>query len=309
MTDLSRRIFREYQVRKGKQEKFAFIGFLCAALAREGISARLEVTRSVFTNRNIVIGNPDKAKIVIGAHYDTCAVLPLPNFITPRNVTVYILYQFFLAVALILIAFIISYIPVVLGWIDGFFIPLFSILMLASALLLTFGPANRHTANDNTSGVIGVIETVLAMPEELREKVVFVLFDNEELGLLGSAGFAKKHMRLKNNACMINLDCVSDGDVIMLALPKNCAAEYKKLLEESFVLWNDREVVLAPADNTFYPSDQMNFKHGAAVAALRKTKGGMLYMDKLHTAQDTVFDERNITFIREALIRLAGLIA
>ena len=308
MTELSRRIFREFQVRKGRSSKLAFIGFLCAALAKEGLNAHLDVSRSVVYSRNIVIGNPDKAKLLITAHYDTCAVMPLPNFVTPRNVVVYMLYQFVLAAVLIVLSLGLAFIPVLFGWIDGFFLPLFSILMLVFALLITFGPANRHTANDNTSGVIGVIETALALPRELRSKVAFVLFDNEELGLLGSSAFAKKYPRIKKSVCVINLDCVSDGDTIMLALPKKCTAEFEKLLEECFVPGDGKDVVLASSKDTFYPSDQVNFTYGTAVAALRKTKNGMLYMDKLHTAQDTAFDERNITFIKYALLRLARMI-
>lgn len=309
MTDLSRRIFRDYQVRKGRGSKLAFIGFLCAALAREGLNARLDVSRSMIRSRNIVIGDPNKVKLVVAAHYDTCAVMPLPNFITPRNVAVYMLYQFALAVLLIALALILAYLPVLLGGSGRHFLLIFSVSMAAFAVLFTFGPANRHTANDNTSGVIGVLETALAMPEELREKVAFVLFDNEELGLLGSSAFARKYPRIRKNVCVINLDCVSDGDVIMLALPKKCTAELEKLLKECFVPENGKEVELASPNDTFYPSDQVNFTYGTAVAALHRTRGGMLYMDKLHTSQDTAFDERNINFIKYALIRMARIIA
>lgn len=309
MTDLSRRIFRDYQIRKGKRRKLAFVGFLCAALAKEGLSAHLDVSRTLFLSRNIIIGNPDKAKLVIAAHYDTCAVMPLPNFITPRNVTIYMLYQFVLAIMLIALALVVACLPSVLGGSGRYFLPLFSGMMAAFALLLTFGPANRHTANDNTSGVIGVLETALAMPEKLREKVAFVLFDNEELGLLGSSAFARKYPRIRKNVCVMNLDCVSDGDVIMLALPKKCTAELEKILQECFVSGDGKEVETASPRDTFYPSDQVNFTYGTAIAALRRTRGGMLYMGKLHTAQDTAFDERNIHFIKYALIRMARIIA
>ena len=74
------------------------------------------------------------------------------------------------------------------------------------------GPANRHTANDNTSGVITLLEIALSLPEELRSDVCFVWFDNEERGLLGSAAFAGKHKETKKGALVLNFDCVGDGD-------------------------------------------------------------------------------------------------
>ena len=52
------------------------------------------------------------------------------------------------------------------------------------------GKANRHTANDNTSGVAAVMELMARLPEEQRSKAAFILFDNEEKGMLGySAAF------------------------------------------------------------------------------------------------------------------------
>ncbi len=308
MTELSRRILKEYQIRKGKRRKRAFVDFLLEGLEGSGVPARVEEARAFARSRNVVIGDPERAKLILAAHYDTCAAMPLPNFITPKNVPVYLAYQFGLAGLIILLALGAAYLPVLFGWLDGFRLPLFSIIMLACSWLLVFGPANRHTANDNTSGVIGVVETALALPEELREKVAFVLFDNEELGVLGSAGFAHMHPEVKKRACLLNLDCVSDGDIIMLVLPKKCPAELERLLSESFVPGNGKEVLLTSARDTFYPSDHMNFRHGVGIAAIKKTRRGLLYMDRLHTDRDTVFDERNIAFIRDAVIRATKVI-
>ena len=78
-----------------------------------------------------------------------------------------------------------------------------------------FGKANTHTANDNTSGVITIIEAACNMPEEFRDRVCFILFDNEEKGLLGSKALAKKYKNIKQNKLVINFDCVSDGDYLL----------------------------------------------------------------------------------------------
>ena len=59
----------------------------------------------------------------------------------------------------------------------------------------------------------------------------------------------------------------------------------------------------------FYPSDQMNFNRGIGVAALNKSKRGILYMDKIHTPRDTVYDEENIAFLKNGAIKLTKLLS
>ena len=68
-----------------------------------------------------------------------------------------------------------------------------SISWLIIMIWMLFGKANKHTANDNTSGIITIIESAIKLPEDLRDEVCFVLFDNEELGLLGSSAFSKEY--------------------------------------------------------------------------------------------------------------------
>lgn len=306
MTELSRTIFQEYQVRKGRRRKTAFLDFLLPALEQEGIAARVDAKEASAFNRNVVIGDPDKARLIVTAHYDTCAVMPIPNFITPKNVLLYMLYQFVLAGALIFLAFMAGTLPALFGLAEGLSSVVYLSALLLGLYLLMCGPANPHTANDNTSGVIAVIETVLALPEELRDKVAFVLFDNEELGLLGSGEFAKRHPGVRKNAYVLNLDCVSDGDNMLVVLPKKCPAELEALLRQSFVIGEGKAVLIESAKGALYPSDQINFKLGVGIAALKKTKGGLLYMNRLHTKRDTVFDETNIEYVKAALLRVAG---
>ena len=56
----------------------------------------LETKRLLLREMNIedydalfrVLGDPETAKVVFSAHYDTCARLPFPNFIAPKNLLV-----------------------------------------------------------------------------------------------------------------------------------------------------------------------------------------------------------------------------
>jgi len=57
-----------------------------------------------------------------------------------------------------------------------------------------------------------------------------------------------------------------------------------------------------------YPSDQANFPVGVGVAALKTSKSGILYMDRIHTKRDTVCREENIEFLRDGAVRLLSMI-
>ena len=50
--------------------------------------------------------DPDKAKVLLTAHYDTCALLPFPNLMAPTSPLLFIAYQLFLVVMILLVAII-----------------------------------------------------------------------------------------------------------------------------------------------------------------------------------------------------------
>ena len=174
-------------------------------------------------------------------------------------------------------------------------------VLLLFAYLMIFGKANKHTANDNTSGVITLIEIMEAMSDEQREKTAFVFFDLEEAGLIGSSRFKKAHKNMMKDKLLINFDCVSDGDYIMLVETEPAQKEYGELIRKSF---NDKEGKIAlfeKSSTTIYPSDQANFKKSIAVASFKKSKIFGYYMDKIHTNKDCNFNEKNIKYISECI--------
>ena len=59
---------------------------------------QLSVEESGFPkSRNLIIGDLEQAKIVLTAHYDTCARSLLPNFILPKNPVLSLLYGLLMA--------------------------------------------------------------------------------------------------------------------------------------------------------------------------------------------------------------------
>ena len=96
----SQKIMSGFQVRKSKKQKEAFRAWLCGELEAAGYAPKVE---KGFAARNVVAGDPETARVIFSAHYDTCAVLPIPNFITPRNMFFYVCYQLLLVIPLFLV--------------------------------------------------------------------------------------------------------------------------------------------------------------------------------------------------------------
>ncbi len=310
MTETTKTVFEKHQVRKSKKQKSAFIEYVSGVAERSGYEARVE--KGYFGARNIVVGDPRSAKAVYTAHYDTCARLPMPNFITPKNILIYILYQIPLLFAVIILPVLLASViagvilalldvgeetSMLIGMLVGYTAVLFSLFMLIA------GPANKHTANDNTSGVTLILDIMEAMPEQQRENAAFIFFDLEEMGLFGSAGYAVKHRSEMKNKLLLNFDCVSDGDNMLFLLKKGAAA-YKERIEAAFPSCDTvcTEVLTRGA---FYPSDQSNFPCGVGVAALKRSKKfGILYMNRIHTRRDTVYREENIEYLKAGALKL-----
>ncbi|MBR2483854.1 MAG: M28 family peptidase [Oscillospiraceae bacterium] len=309
MTELSRIILETYQIRKGAKQKAAFREFLCAHLREMGYDVKIEGKSS----KNIVVGDPAQAKVIYTAHYDTCPVLPIPNFITPRNILWYLLYQLLICVPMFVFALGAEVGTMLLWeWMTGEVCPPGVAIAVMYAVVLFFlwwiyaGPANKHTANDNTSGVLTLVEIAQQLPEELRGKVCLVFFDNEEKGLLGSAAFAKKHKTVRKSTLVVNFDCVSDGDSIQLFPTKGLKkrAETLAALEAAFLPAGEKTVEVVRSFG-FYPSDQAKFKQGVGVCALKKSRIFGWYMDRIHTKKDTILMEENIHLLRQGALRLA----
>lgn len=258
--------------------------------------------------RNLVLGDPEKADVVFTAHYDTCARLPFPNIVTPKNLLIYLLYQilimvpFFALLAVLTLVFLRLHVygpaAFLIAW----------ILFLAAILYaFIFGPANPHTVNDNTSGVLTLCELISALDEGDRERCAFVFFDHEETGLFGSGFFASKHRKAMKNKLLINFDCVSDGDHILFVQSARAKKLLGDLLGQAFPSSTDKQSHIEGPFGAFYPSDQVQFRCGVGVAALNKSPLFGLYLSRIHTAKDTVCDERNFSYLVEGTRRFLRL--
>lgn len=295
---------KNYPVRKTKAQKEAFRKAVVRYLTDQGYTCREET--GSFGCVNILAGDPEKAKYLVTAHYDTPARMPIPNLITPCNLFTFLLYQA-LVVVLMLGLMGAAFGLLLLATGNENLSILISYLFLWVLIgLMMFGPANPSNANDNTSGVVSVLEIAASLPEAHRERVCFVLFDLEEAGLVGSAAYRKAHKAATEHQIVLNLDCVGDGNEIALFPSKKLCKDREKMLHlcKCVGRYGAKTISVIHKGFRYYPSDQKNFPLGVGIAAFNRKKYVGLYCDKIHTAKDTVLDETNINLLRAALSSL-----
>ncbi len=306
-------LFSTYEIRKNKRQKTAFREYLRSVADSEGYVCHEEP--GSLGAVNVVVGDPTTARVTYTAHYDTCVRLPFPNFITPKSLGLYLLYQLAITLAMFAVVFAVVGVLTLLVGVLAAFIPVFREIaslvaivgfegtLIGLLVLMLAGPANPHTANDNTSGVATLLTIMAELPPELRSDVAFIFFDLEESGLLGSSGYFGIHKKEMKNKLLLNFDCVSDGQNLLFCVKKG-ARPHAAAIEAAFPS-TDRYTVEVLRKGYVYPSDQAAFPMGVGVCATKKTKGGLLYMNRIHTSKDTTFDEENIAYLAAGAIRLA----
>lgn len=293
-------VLAQFPIRKNKKQKASFRDAVQSYVKGLGYECAIEKGGSAH---NVVIGNPETAKILVTAHYDTPANMIVPNLITPCNFWTFLAYQLVVTVLI----FYISFLPVLA--LRGLDIPgpLLSYIWLVCLYvilgLMMFGPGNKNNANDNTSGVVTVLETASKLPEDLRSQVCFVLFDLEEAGLVGSAQFYKKHKKAAKEQIVLNCDCCGDGNEIIFFPMKKLKKDEKKMANLRSLAVSEGEMTLSIREKGFayYPSDQKHFPYGVGIAAFNHSWAGP-YCGKIHTNKDTILDEKNVIFLRDKLI-------
>lgn len=297
-------VLAQFPVRKSKKQKQAFRDAVQAYAEKFGYSVAIE--KGSMGAKNVVIGNPDTANYLVTAHYDTPARMLLPNFITPTNFLIYLLYNLFVVGLLLLFSLAAAYVVGMLTH-DSYLVGIsWYIFYFGILLLMMFGPANRHNANDNTSGVVTVLEALSSMPENQRSKACFVLFDLEEAGLIGSSSYRKAHKNATDKQVVLNLDCVGDGNELIMFPTAKLKKDKEKLLPIAKICgyFGEKSLLLRRKGFSVYPSDQKNFPYGVGIAAFRRAKFIGPYCARIHTGRDTVLEPTNVNILRAAIISL-----
>ena len=292
-------ITQRFPVRRTDEQKDAFRRWVLEECAGMGCSARVE---EIKKHHNVVIGDPERAQAIFTAHYDTPASFFLPNLMTPRNRLFRQVRQIGMILLYVLFGAAVG-VPVWLlsgsdraGFLVGW------LVYMACALMAMIGPANKNNVNDNTSGVAAVLEIMSRIPAEDRAKAAFILFDDEEKGLLGSKAYAKAHPAVKEQGFVVNLDCVGDGEhVLLISSEKARSAAAYTALVQGMEGASGRELHIFPMETSTGSSDHKSFKTSSVVYACRVAKGIGFYCSKIHTKKDTVCDQTNLDFLADGL--------
>lgn len=296
ITDYRGVLLGRFQTRKTKAQKDGFIAFVKEESERLGWNCSVEECANVFKSRNIVVGDPEKAKVVFTAHYDTQPECLFPNLVFPMSRAKTLLAQMpmiALMVGLSLGA------GALLRARTGLNVAMslgFLLVYWVLLALMFFGPANRHTANDNTSGTSALLMLMERLPKDARKGAAFLFFDNEEQGKIGSKRYFKMHEAAMKGKLIVNYDCIGDGDHILLLQPKEAPAGLEDKLRRAFPAKGSITPVLTAAKKARYNSDQMSFPRGVGVAALHQGRFG-LFLPRIHTRRDTVCEQKNLDYI------------
>lgn len=294
--DYLKEVDDKFPIRKTEEQKDAFRKYVLEKVTARGVEARVE---KLDKHNNVVIGNPQTAKVVFTAHYDTPCASIFPNLMTPRSKPLFYLYQF----AIIFIFLAIALIPAIgiglyLLKSDTAYALIFLVIYFCLYFLGLRTFTNKHNANDNTSGVATVFSIIEKLDSEKLKEVAFILFDNEEKGLLGAKAYNKAHKTEMEYKFLVNFDCVANGkNVLFIAKPKAEKNPYYLLLKESFAPLDGFNVEFCPIKGAVSNSDYKKFEQGVCCVACKKSKRGVLYTPYIHTAKDVVADIKNVEFL------------
>ncbi|MDE7041277.1 MAG: M28 family peptidase [Oscillospiraceae bacterium] len=300
---LKKYLLTVHPVRKTGAQKREFRQWLLRELKRAGWKAGEETYGKWNGSVNVVAGDPDRADIFLCAHYDTGSRMLVPDFVSPANVLAHICYHLAAALALAAAAFLLALAVSFPLDQPGLMLPLFLVLAVAALWLAAYGPANQSNANGNSSGVLAL----MAAAREVRpgKRVCLVFLDNNERSLLGASAFKKRHIDKASQCLFIDLDCVGDGEELLLIPSKYSRWDGALLeaLESSFPEGEEMRPHVLAKGLQYYPSDNRKFKFHVTVCACRYLSGLGYYIPHLRTKRDTVLREENAAYIARSIAR------
>ena len=301
MQDLLNEINDRFPVRNSGEQKAAFRAWAAERAQKAGHTVREENSGG---HVNLVIGDPDRAKVIFTAHCDTPRRSLQPNLMLPVCAPLRYAYLF-AAIAPMLAVSIFG------GWLAqralgegvSLFVRRITMLAVYTALyvglffFLLHGPANRHNKNDNTSGTAAVLTLAERLPA--GGKAAWILFDDEEKGKKGSKAFAAAHPEIKAGTLVVNMDCVGNGTRFLASVSDGARNDPAfPALEKALTGIN---ALIFPAAQASMNSDHRNFDRGVGLCACLPSRLAKWYVPRIHTVRDTVASWENIDTLAAAL--------
>ena len=240
----------EHCARMTRKHKSMFREFIAELSKSMGYESKVE---DCFLAKNVVVGNPKEADIVLTAHYDTPPNMPF-DFIIKQIVGVGAGSATLMGTGMFFTDHVLQYATpenheTLMNVAMGFnLVPVASMLAFSGLGLYSFGllgGENKRNYDDNTSGVLTLLSLMnyyKNLPPEEKKKIAFVFFDNEEKGLVGSLCYRARHAfdgamgkrkRVKDQN-FINFDCVGVGKRVNLYYTGNKIKPIVQSVADSF---------------------------------------------------------------------------
>ncbi len=272
MNEFAERIERDFPVRRKEKEKVDFRTWLVYTLKELGYSPKLESGTSALSAggnvTNVVVGDIEKAKIVLAAHYDTGVREVLPPLICPTRPATYMLYEALMPLLALAVSFLISFGVTFTLNMPNMTLPLFLLLLVVTLFYPKYGKSETNNKNANTSGVVALLEVAKALTPRYRGEVCFLFLDGGTQGGKGAKRLIHAHPELKKKSVVV-LDCVGEGDELLI-LPGKASRWNDKLLDailEQFSNSEKKTCFLKTDGLVHYPSDNRAFMGGTVICA------------------------------------------
>ncbi len=298
---LAEDILSRFPVRKSGEEKQQFLKWAQQRLAEWGWRCRIEENGRA-PQRNLVVGQPDTAPLLIVAHYDTPARKLLPNLILLRPVW-FALYQLVNIAALLVLPALVFAALWRLTTDARLNLWGFVLSYLALLLLQQRGVANRHNHNAS-SGMIAALCAARALPPELRGRVAFLFTDHGECGHQGGKSWCKAHPQAQYTRFTLELGCLGVGEELSL-ISTSLARKSRGFGALSRLAEAQNPRALRGAGATPVGGDFRSFKCGAHLLYTQRKKGIGEFVPSLHTSGDTQLNEENLDTVTSLITALA----
>lgn len=306
MNEFAERIERDFPVRRKEKEKVDFRTWLVYTLKELGYSPKLESGTSALSAggnvTNVVVGDIEKAKIVLAAHYDTGVREVLPPLICPTRPATYMLYEALMPLLALAVSFLISFGVTFALNMPNMTLPLFLLLLVVTLFYPKYGKSETNNKNANASGVIALLEVAKALTPRYRGEVCFLFLDGGTQASKGAKRLRRAHPCLKEKPVFV-IDCVGEGDEL-LVLPGKASRWDGDLLDainDNFGNSEKKTCFLKTDGQVIFPSDNAAFAHSVSVCACRKVAGFGRCILPRGTKE---IDEENVSLLRDGLCRL-----
>lgn len=254
-------------------------------------------------HRQIVVGDPEHAGIMVTAHYDTPSRKLMPGLEVPLNPAFHGLYQLICAVVYMIPALIVMLLVTQLIRNPRIGLAAFLICYVLTLAALRNAAANRNNRNAS-SGLKAVLCLLKSLPEEKRSHLCAVLFDDGEKGHRSAREFGMTHPREQHMRFSICLDRVGRGSHLLLIASdqaQKCMGfgRLKRLVEENTAMHGR----VADSRRCVMSRDARLFRCGCQITVLEKKLLGLVH-SALNTPGDNVCEENCISQVVLLMLNL-----